>query len=81
MKSEILKALNQLTSLVVGKQLAIQTNHLIDDPAARINELIGSAAQEVSNGAISGDQKAMKQGQRKLESLGSLKLLADELAE
>jgi hypothetical protein len=79
MKPEVLKALNQLTSLVAGRDIALSTNDLADDPEARITHCIAAAAQEVTDGAMSGDQKKLKQGQRKLESLGSLKTLVEEL--
>lgn len=81
MSPEALKALNQLISLVAGRDLAIKTNDLADDPERRISDCIAAAAQEVTNGAMSGDQKVLKQGQRKLESLASLKTLLEEIAD
>ena len=79
MKPEVVKALNQLCSLVAGRDMAISTNDLADDPEQRIIHLIALAAQEVTDGALAGDQKKMKQGQRKLESLGSIRTLVEEL--
>lgn len=79
MRPETLKAFNQLVSVLAGRDLAIKTNDLADDPEARITQCIAGAAQEVTNGAMSGDQKVLKQGQRKLESLSSLKALLDEI--
>ena len=79
MRPESLKAFNQLISLVAGRELAIKTNDLADDPEARISHCIAGAAQEVTNGAMAGDQKVLKQGQRKLESLTSLKTLLEEI--
>ena len=74
------KALNQLISLVAGKEIAIATNDEAERPAYRIGECLLLAAKELAEAAATGDGKAMKQGQRKLESMSSLKLLADRIA-
>ena len=80
-KEDVLKALNQLTSLVAGKDSAIATNHLAEDPAARLTEITTLTAQDLVKASTSGDVKALKQAQRKLESLTNLKTLATVLQE
>ena len=75
-KQDVLKALNQLTSLVAGREAAIATNHLAEDPEGRLNEVTNMTAQDLVKASTSGDIKALKQAQRKLESLTSLKTLA-----
>ena len=78
-KEDVLKALNQLTSLVAGREMAVKTNDLIEHPDARIGELTTLTAHELVKATTSGDTKALKQAQRKLESLTSLKTLATVL--
>ena len=75
-KEDVLKALNQLTSLVAGREAAIATNDLDGDPEGRLNEVTNMTAQDLIKATTSGDTKALKQAQRKLESLTSLKTLA-----
>lgn len=72
-------ALNQLISLVAGREMALATNDEADRPAYRIGECIDLAGKELGRAAQAGDTKAMKQSQRKLESMTSLKLLADRI--
>ena len=76
---EVMKALNQLISVVAGRDGAISTNYLSETPLERISELISLASRDLTDAAQTGDQKAMKQAQRKLESLGSLRVLANSL--
>jgi hypothetical protein len=76
---DVLKALNQLLSLVAGRDGAIATNSMADDPLGRISHLISLASRELTEAATSGNSRDMKQAQRKLESLGSLRLLATVL--
>ena len=78
---DLYKSVNQLSSLVVGRTMALETNDLADDPLQRIEELIKLATAEISTAAIEGDNKLMKQGQRKLESLSSLKTISEALYE
>ena len=78
-KDEVVNALNQLTSLVAGKESAIATNHLSGDPEDRVTEVITLTAHEMVKAASSGDTKALKQAQRKLDSLNSLKTLSTVL--
>lgn len=70
------KALNQIISLVAGKELAVKTNDFADNPESRVGEIITLAAEEMVKASTSGDIKALKQVQRKMESLASLKLIA-----
>lgn len=76
---DVLRALNQLIALVVGRNGAIATNHLADAPLERIGELISIASRDLTEAVTSGDQQATKQAQRKLESLGSLRILSTVL--
>jgi hypothetical protein len=73
---DVLKSLNQLIALVGGRDGAIATNHLSSDPMGRIGELISIASRDLTDAATTGNQQGMKQAQRKLESLGSLRVLA-----
>jgi hypothetical protein len=73
---DVLKSLNQLIALVGGRDGAIATNHLASDPMGRIGELISIASRDLTDAATTGNQQGMKQAQRKLESLGSLRVLA-----
>lgn len=75
----VAKALNQLISLVAGRDIAMSTNDESDRPAYRIGECLRLAAQEMSDAAVKSDTKAIKQCQRKLESMTSLKLLANQI--
>ena len=80
-KAEVLKALNQLISLIAGKSSAVSTNHLAEDPAARVSEITNLTAQDLIAATKSGDVKALKQAQRKLESLSSLQIISTTLIE
>jgi hypothetical protein len=73
---DVLRSLNQLISLVGGRAGAIATNHLASNPLERIGDLISMASRDLTDAATTGDQHSMKQAQRKLESLGSLRVLA-----
>lgn len=75
------KALNQLASLLAGKDAAITTNALAHDPIARIEELLDMASLEMRRAAAAGDQTGVKGATRKAEALGSLRILADGLVE
>lgn len=77
--NDVIQALNQLVSLVAGRDGAIATNHLADNPLGRLGELIGLVSRDLTEAATSGNHQAMKQAQRKLESLGSLRVLATVL--
>lgn len=75
-KYEIQAALDQLISLVAGREAAIRTNELAGDPVGRIREITNVISEELIASTQGGDIKAIKQCQRKVESLTSLKTLA-----
>lgn len=75
-KYEIQEALDQLISLVAGREAAIRTNHLAGTPVERIREVTNVISEELLSSTQSGDIKAIKQCQRKVTSLTSLKTLA-----
>ena len=74
------RALNQLASLVVGRDRAIETNDLETDPIARIKKLKLLVDQDFRQANELGDTKTLKQVERTMASLQSLLTLA-ELAE
>ena len=74
------RALNQLASLVVGRERALQTNTLETDPIARIKKLKLLVDQDFRQANELGDTKTLKQVERTMASLQSLLTLA-ELAE
>jgi hypothetical protein len=74
------RALNQLASLVVGRDRAIETNDLESDPIARIKKLKLLVDQDFRQANELGDTKTLKQVERTMASLQSLLTLA-ELAE
>ena len=73
------RALNQLASVLVGRDAAIATNDLDHDPITRIEELLGLAADQMHRAAGAGDQTTVRGASRKAESLGSLLILAKGL--
>ena len=74
------RALNQLASLVVGRDRAIETNDLETDPIARIKKLKELVDGDFRQANELGDTKSLKQVERTMASLQSLLTLA-ELAE
>jgi hypothetical protein len=74
------RALNQLASLVVGRERALQTNDLENDPIARVRRLKELVDQDFRQANEIGDMKSLKQIERTMASLQSLLVLA-ELAE
>ncbi len=74
------RALNQLSSLVVGRDRAVETNDLESDPIARIKKLKLLVDQDFRQANELGDTKTLKQVERTMASLQSLLTLA-ELAE
>ena len=79
------RALNQLASLVGGRDLAIATNHLTGDPVQRIEAMrvmvLEAAAKPTrlrSAAEIARDDRSMT---TKIDSLGSLRTLANLVAE
>ena len=74
-----MNALNQLISLVSGRDIAIATNDLANEPDYRLGECFLLATKELNRAVLSNDMKALKQCQRKLESLNSLRVLSSSL--
>ena len=74
------RALNQLASLVVGRERALESNNLENDPIARIKKLKLLLDQDFRQANELGDTKMLKQVERTMASLQSLLTLA-ELAE
>lgn len=74
------RALNQLSSLVVGRDRAIETNDLEHDPIARIKKLKDLVDGDFRQANELGDTRTLKQVERTMASLQSLLTLA-ELAE
>ena len=79
-KFDTYRALNQLASLVVGRDRAIESNNLESDPIARIKKLKLLVDQDFRQANELGDTKTLKQVERTMASLHSLLTLA-ELAE
>ena len=77
---ETYRALNQLASLVVGRDRAVDTNDLENDPIARVRKLKELVDQDFRQANEIGDTKTLKQIERTMASLQSLLVLA-ELAE
>ena len=70
---EVLKALSQLTSVVVGGAIAKATSDMSNEPVARVEKCIELAVAECAKEAT---PKAAQQLQRKLGSLESLRTLS-----
>jgi hypothetical protein len=75
------RALNQLASLVVGRDRAIETNDLEADPIARIRKLKELIDQDFRQANQIGDSKTIKQIERTMASLQSLLVLAELAAD
>ena len=75
------KALNQLASLVVGRDRAIETNDLENDPIQRIRKLKGLIDEDFRQANELGDNKTLKQVERTMASLQSLLVLAELASE
>lgn len=71
------RALNQLASLVVGRDRAIETNDLESDPIVRIKKLKLLVDQDFRQANELGDTKRLKQVERSMASLQSLLTLAE----
>ena len=85
---EQLKSLNQLLSLVIGGRIARQTEHLKNAPINRINHaqkiIADGELQEATRDLQDGYENASKrlsQVERKIDSLKSLKVLAEMVEE
>ena len=75
------KALNQLISVLAGRDIAIATNDLAGEPWARLHAAMDKVSDEINEALNSGNSKAMLQVQRKNQSLASLQILAWRLME
>ena len=75
------RALNQLASLVVGRERAIETNDLEADPITRIRKLKELIDQDFRQANQIGDSKTLKQIERTMASLQSLLVLAELAAD
>ena len=85
-KEQALAAMSQLVSVIVGAKTARVTDSLRDRPKARVQKAIEMALAEyqlaAAQMASSPDgQKAVKQVQRKLDSLNSLAVMANLIEE
>ena len=85
---EQLKALNQLLALVIGGRIAKRTEHLKSAPINRINHaqkiIADGELQEATRDLQDGYENASKrlsQVERKIDSLKSLKVLAEMVEE
>jgi hypothetical protein len=74
---DVFRALNQLSSLVVGRDRALETNNLESDPIARIKKLKLLVDQDFRQANELGDTKRLKQVERSMASLQSLLTLAE----
>ena len=85
---EQLKALNQLLALVIGGRIAKRTEHLKSAPLNRIthaqkiiaDEELQEATRDLQDGYDDASRK-ISQVERKLDSLSSLKVLAEMVEE
>lgn len=71
------RALNQLASLIVGRERAILTNDLENNPIARIKKLKMLLDDDFRAANQIGDSKSLKQIERSMASLQSLLVLAE----
>jgi hypothetical protein len=74
---ETYRALNQLASLVVGRDRAVDTNDLESDPIARVRKLKALVDADFRQANEIGDTKTLKQIERTMASLQSLLVLAE----
>ena len=75
------KALNQLISVLAGRDIAIATNDLAGEPWRRLHAVMDKVTDETTEALEGGNAKAMLQVQRKNQSLTSLQILAWRLME
>lgn len=80
------RAVNQLLSVIVGRNAARATDNLKDNPSSRVQACIRIASKELQD-ALEGlaedpsASKQVQQVQRKIDSLGSLQVLANLILE
>jgi hypothetical protein len=76
------RAINQLLSVIVGRQQAIASNHLENYILERLEFSLILIEQEMNHSKRLGDtNNAMNRAQRKLSSVQSLKVLAALISE
>jgi hypothetical protein len=78
---ETFKALNQLASVLVGRDRAVETNDLEKDPIQRIKRLKTLVDSDFQQANELGDGKTLKQVARTMESLQSLLVLSELASE
>lgn len=67
-------------SVITGRELAIASNHLVEDPLSRLDFMENYVKEELVNLIQSNpDPQQISQGNRKLDSIKSLKVLAHAL--
>ena len=80
------RAVNQLLSVIVGKYPARETDHLKNNPSARVQACVSLAGEEYQKALkqLATDPSAsrqVQQVQRKMDSLGSLQVIANLIDE
>ncbi len=81
------RAINQLLSVIVGRQHAKETDELKADPSQRVKACTQLVSVELSEAAslladcVPDAKRMMSQAQRKIDSLGSLAVLASLIKE
>jgi hypothetical protein len=75
------KALNQLASVLVGRDRAVETNDLENEPIRRIKRLKELVDEDFRQANQLGDSKVLKQVARTMESLQSLLVLSELASE
>jgi hypothetical protein len=75
------KALNQLASVLVGRDRAVETNDLESHPIQRIRKLKTLVDEDFRQANELGDGKTLKQVARTMESLQSLLVLSELASE
>lgn len=80
------RAVNQLLSVIVGRNAARDTDHLKHDPSARVQACVAFASQEYQKASaeLAKDASAdrlVRQVERKLDSLKSLQVLSNLIKE
>jgi hypothetical protein len=78
---EVFKSLNQLASVVVGRDRAIETNDLEQDPIARIKKLKLLVDADFRQANELKDARTLKSIERTMSSLQSLLTLAELASE
>ena len=75
-RTSVISALNQLSSLIAGRDMAFRTKDRHENPIDRIGEMTSIVASEMKSACDPIDHRRLKVAQTKLESLHSLETLA-----